>query len=107
VGTTDAGGNYQLTTYDMNDGAMIGTHAVTVKKYGSDADENTEAPAAPLDAKAMKKAIEKSMRESAQQVREAEKKGTVLPSKYTHMNTSDLRKEVIEGENVINIDLVD
>lgn len=30
TGTTDEQGKYTLTTYDLNDGALVGTHTVTV-----------------------------------------------------------------------------
>jgi hypothetical protein len=106
TGTTDADGNYTLTTYERGDGAMMGTHTVTVTKYG---DEGfPEVISVPEDdPEAMKKAIEQSMRQSAQAVEQAHKKGSGLPMKYSQMHTSDLKKEVVDGPNVIDIELMD
>ena len=36
MGMTDEAGNYQLTTFEPNDGAMVGTHVVTVNKYSTE-----------------------------------------------------------------------
>jgi hypothetical protein len=105
IGTTDAGGIYKLTSYEPNDGAMIGTHSITVTKFGGDG--LPEVTSAPVDSKDMNKAIEQSMRQSAQAVVQAEKKGSGLPIKYSQMHTTDLKKEVVEGENVINLELTD
>jgi len=45
------------------------------------------------------------MRKSAQQVAKSEKSGSLLPKKYAQLSTSDLRKDVVAGDNVIDIDL--
>jgi hypothetical protein len=107
VGTTDESGNYSLTTYEPNDGAMIGTHTITVKKSGGDSGSDVETPAEPLGPKEMTKAIEQSMHESAQQAREAEKSRSELPRRYAFMKTTDLRKEVVDGDNIIDLELTD
>lgn len=110
VGETDEGGEYQLTTYEPNDGAMIGNHVVTVKKKSTTA-ETAQSDSGPtgeaLQGDALSTAIAQSMRESSQQAKKAEKGRSVLPVKYAYLKTSDLRKEVVEGENVINLDLSD
>jgi hypothetical protein len=105
IGTTDDGGNFTLTSYEPNDGAAIGTHSITVTKFGDDGLPEVTAPA--VDSKDMKKAIAQSMRQSAQAAEAAEKKGSGLPLKYSQMHTTDLQKEVVEGENVIEIELTD
>jgi hypothetical protein len=105
IGTTDNEGQFKLTTYEPNDGAMIGTHAVTVTKFGDDG--LPEVTDAPVDSKDMKKAIEQSMRQSVQAAKQAEKKGSGLPLKYSQMHTTDLKKEVVDGENEIKIVLTD
>lgn len=110
VGKTDERGEYQLTTYEPNDGAMIGNHVVTVKKKSTAAETaHTDAGAAgkALQGEALSKAIAQSMRESSQEAKKTEKAGSLLPAKYAFLKTSDLRKEVVDGENIINLDLTD
>src|SRR5262245_55739232 len=46
-GTTDAAGDFQLTTFEPNDGAVIGTHVVTIKHYATE----PETPLPPVDPK--------------------------------------------------------
>jgi hypothetical protein len=110
VGKTDERGEYQLTTYEPNDGAMIGNHVVTVKKKDMAAEAaSTDAAATgqPLQGEALSRAIAQSMRQSSQQAKKAEKAGSLLPAKYAFLKSSDLRKDVVDGENVINLDLTD
>jgi hypothetical protein len=110
VGTTDKDGNYQLTTYEPNDGAVIGTHTVTVKKFKNEPAATDPAAGAAIEMKdsaALSKAIEKSMHEAARQAAKAEKSGSVLPAKYAQFKTSDLHREVVDGPNVINLELTD
>ena len=107
VGKTDAHGNYQLTTYEPNDGAVVGTHTVAVKKHKTEpgqVDSATE-KVDPNDQATVNKSIESAMRKSAQQVAKSEKSGSLLPKKYAQLSTSDLRKDVVAGDNVIDIDL--
>jgi hypothetical protein len=110
VGKTDERGEYRLTTYEPNDGAMIGNHVVTVKKKDLEAetaDTNVAVTGQALHGEALSSAIAQSMRESSQQAKKAEKAGSLLPTKYAYLKTSDLRKDVVDGENVINLDLTD
>jgi hypothetical protein len=110
VGKTDERGEYKLTTYEPNDGAMIGNHVVTVKKKDMGAEAASTDVAAtvePLQGEALSRAIAQSMRQSSQQAKKAEKAGSLLPAKYAFLKSSDLRKDVVDGENVINLDLTD
>ena len=108
VGMTDAEGNYRLTTYEPNDGATVGTHVVTVKKFKSPTDQATgPAEGRSLEGKALSKSIEESMRQTARRAAQAEKEGSLLPLKYAYVKTSGLSKEVVAGDNVINIELTD
>jgi hypothetical protein len=106
VGTTDASGMYQLTTFEPNDGAVVGTHVVTVKKIAAMSPEGTPASdtAEELDtAKEIDEAVQRTL--AARQP--PRKTRPELPTKYGHRSTSNLRKDVAAGENVIDIELKD
>jgi hypothetical protein len=106
-GTTDESGNYQLTTFEPNDGAVIGTHVVTVVKYSSVPEQSAEAVKKPMDREARDRAIEEAVKQTVQVIKKAEKSRSSLPSKYANRKTSDLHKKVVAGDNVIDIELVD
>jgi hypothetical protein len=106
AGTTDEQGNYRLTTFSANDGAMVGTHAVTVNVYASQS-EVTLPSVSGLDSKAKSKAIEDAARQSARLQQTAAKALPQIPKKYAAWKTSDLSKEVAAGDNTINIELSD
>lgn len=78
-GTTDADGNFSLTTYEPGDGALEGEHQVIVMKYE---------PAQPNDPYAERKSL--------------------LPSKYGDVKTTPLKQTVSAGGNTsITIELTD
>ena len=106
VGMTDNEGKYQLTTFTQNDGAMVGTHVVTVNVYATIAEAALPVPKSS-DSKAMSKAIDEAVKQSLKTVAMAEKAPPKVPVKYTERRTSDLRKDIVKGDNVINIELVD
>jgi hypothetical protein len=95
-GTTDKDGSFTLSTFAPNDGAVAGTHVVTVKKLPLE----PEGPVPPAD-------IEKAMQQQAQQIARAEKSGSLLPQKYAQEASTDLRLDVVEGENFFEIKLTD
>jgi hypothetical protein len=100
VGKTDEAGNFQLTTFEPNDGAVPGMHEVTVKKY------TTEPPPMPTPQQAEADPASAD-RYTAAMVRWTESARFAVPKKYTDRNTSDLRCEVKDGENKFLIELVD
>jgi hypothetical protein len=107
VGTTDEAGNYRLTTFEPDDGAIIGTHIVTVNMFDSEPEEVVVGPDPPTIAKPMSKSIDDAMKRSVRRIQIADKAKPRLPTKYAERRTSDLRKEVVAGDNIINIDLKD
>lgn len=84
-GVTDDEGRFQLTTYDSNDGAVAGTHAVIVQKY---------------DPKTMPENVD------FDEVDVAPEPEMLTPKKYADFTTSDLTAEVTaDGENEITLEL--
>jgi hypothetical protein len=100
-GETDEQGQFELTTFEANDGAVLGTHAVTVYKpaetiepIGIDPNLDPQSYAAAMD-RAATRAIK------------AQAAGSLLPERYADPKTSDLRFEVMTGENYCELNLAD
>jgi hypothetical protein len=85
---------------------MVGTHVVTVNVYASVAEAALPVPKS-TDSKATSKAIDEAVKQSLRNQTVAEKAPPKVPVKYTERRTSDLRKDVVKGDNIINIDLTD
>lgn len=100
-GETDEAGHFELTTFEPSDGAIPGTHVVTVYKPKIAVAITGPEPGADRDKylAAMDKAAEQAMA--------AQEAGSALPAKYADPAASGLTKEVKAGDNVIDIDLVD
>jgi hypothetical protein len=100
-GETDEQGQFQLTTFEANDGAVLGTHIVTVYKpaetiepIGIDPNLDPQSYAAAMD-RAAARAIK------------AQAAGSLLPARYVDPKTSDLRFDVVAGENYCELNLAD
>jgi hypothetical protein len=104
VGTTDESGNFRLTMFEPNDGAFLGTHVVTIRKLSSEPPATTPAAEAAADATIDSAAIDRAMEQDARAMMKARSE---LPAKYADRNTSDLHLDVVDGENVFEINLVD
>jgi hypothetical protein len=100
IGKTDANGIFVLTTYKENDGAVPGNHLVTVKKYDSDPPALPTATNGEVDPAGEAKYI-------AAMARWQETAKLAVPRKYTDPKTSDLRRDVVAGENSLEIVLND
>jgi hypothetical protein len=100
TGVTDGNGRFHLTTFEPDDGAIVGTHIVTVAKTGS----QPGAAANPSQVENDPAAIEKAMAQSALQQRKARSE---LPAKYADRSSSDLHFDVAAHENQFEIKLND
>lgn len=102
-GTTDAEGKFKLSTFGLNDGALIGKHKVTLAKVELP-DEATK-----IDVEAMKKGgIVGGMPgyQSAMGIgdKKAEKPKFEIPEKYTKIKDSPVEVEVTkDGQNEFTI----
>ena len=100
TGVTNAEGKFQLTTFDVNDGAVPGTHTVTVSKM-----EAGTTPADPTSSLDDPTALQANM--DAQNSDDTGPKW-LTPEKYASPTTSGLKEEVkADGENIFVIQLSD
>lgn len=98
---TDANGNFVLTTTKSGDGAVPGTHKVTVTKKMA----APSAKAADPKAGSMEAAV-KDYHDSKS--KEPPKSLSMIPEKYSQVQTSNLSYTVEEGKpNNFKIELVD
>ena len=101
-GTTDASGRFKLTTFNPQDGAVVGSYAVTISKVegGSAVNVNVEGLS---EEEASKKAAEAFYNSAAAKnvgSPKAKDKATDLtPAKYKDAKSSGLTAEVKAGEN--------
>jgi hypothetical protein len=97
TGMTDAQGAFKLTTYDTDDGAIVGKHAVSISKA-------TPASSAPTPATAENLASATASGEGISQFVPEQ----VLPAKYADPKLSGLTREVVAGDtNDFTFDLKD
>jgi hypothetical protein len=88
VATGDIGsdGSFRLTTFDTNDGAVLGQHIITVQVLQGNENMGKPKPDGTFDYKLPK---------------------SVVPVKYTEADKSPLRYTVVEGTNNYEIELED
>ena len=95
-GKTNENGEFKLTTFSANDGAVEGQHVVTVVKIAQSAETT---PAAPLESEAY---VPPGIGQST----EPKPPKSDLPEKYADQATSGLTAAVkTDGPNVVKLDL--
>lgn len=90
VGTTDASGTCLLTTYGVNDGAIIGSNLVMISK--TEMDKKNVCEVAPEDRDLIGVVPPPILK-------------NLIPAKYALPGTSGLKEEVKDGENTFTYDL--
>lgn len=111
VGTTDASGKYQLTTYEANDGAILGDYKVTVFKADStgvpavqmvEVGGEAGGPSQPSGAGSLKVITTLPAANSGNGPMSRPPPTVVakslLPSKYADLGKSGLTAKVVEGK---------
>ena len=78
LGVGNGDGEYRLTTYERDDGAVLGMHRVTVQVMPPNSLPGQEVQTGG---------------------------GTVIPSRYLSKDTTPLKQEVKPGENTIDLNL--
>ena len=92
--TTNAEGQYRLTTYDTDDGAVDGDHLVVISKL--DITATNEALSDP--AKAQEEYLKMMSSSGIKGAPPRASQKALLPAKYSDLKTSGLRRTVIAGE---------
>ena len=101
MGITDGQGMYTLTTYDSGDGAGAGLYKVLVYKKDQSAPSTPNVPAHdPTGA-----GPSGSPSHSGPKGGQKKAGGSLLPEKYMKADTTTLSKNVVGGENEINLEL--
>jgi hypothetical protein len=93
-GTTDESGNYQLTTFEPNDGAMPGAFKIKVTKFDK-----------PPTATQVFKDSDEEIRYYQENPKAAQPPKSLVPTKYTNEATSGLTFTVGNGPNTYDIEL--
>ena len=104
-GKTDAAGNYTLTTQQADDGAMVGSYAVTVTKSTQPAAAGGAPADFDPDSEADVDAAYQSYEDSKKSGGESEEPKDLLPAKYKDAATSELTAEVTAGGGTFTFDL--
>jgi len=105
-GETNDKGEFVLTTFDTDDGAVLGEHLVTITKMASSSSFDPDLE--KMDTGGYAKSMEKSKDRSVIPGGSAEEVKGLLPAKYADPVESGLSRTVVAGEeNVFNFDLKD
>lgn len=103
-GTTDASGQYELTTFASGDGAMAGSYRVTIAKY-----ETPDGVVAEADdeGETLGEVSEEEFEDVYEEVIDEENPPAenVLPEQYANPTNSGFEAKVVAGENSHDFDL--
>lgn len=88
TGMTNANGEFQLTTFDANDGAVVGENVVSIRRDQPASDSKVSEMDATEYAEAM---------QSGRGMPRQETKNTI-PARYADFEKSSLKRSVVEGE---------
>lgn len=96
TGVTNDKGEFKLSTFGANDGAVAGKHKITVTKV-----EGGSAPSSPdaIDEAAMNDPAALSKQMSAGETSEDEGPKSLIPKKYDNFDTTPLSEEVKAGSD--------
>lgn len=100
-GTTDAAGRYVLSTFEPEDGAIIGEHVVVITADNPGGSVAADVPS-DMSSPEYQAAYATGLRDANAPV-----KNPAVPARYGSPNTSPLRATVKPGDNVIDFDLSD
>mgnify|MGYP003381852385 FL=1 len=96
-GTTNEKGEFKLSTFGMNDGALVGRHAVTVSK--TDTSALPQIDTSELATKGYTGASYEAMMGPGAAARNAKKIKHIIPEKYSAKETSGIEVDVVKGES--------
>jgi hypothetical protein len=105
VGMTNDKGEFQLSTFGANDGAIVGQHSITVVKVVGEA---TQAPSNPREMMGRPGAMADTYQQRLGNQGNIEGPKSELPEKYAKAETSGLKETVTaEGPNKFVLQLTD
>jgi hypothetical protein len=108
TGQTDGQGNFKLTTFDTNDGAIVGEHTITISKPSdAEAAKTMDASNPGADYDAAMRAVASGAPATGAGTKKGGWMDSTLPEKYAKKETSPLKRTVAEGDNNFKIDLED
>lgn len=95
-GTTNEKGEFKLSTFGMNDGALVGRHAVTITKI--DTSGQTQFDKNELANKGYGGASYEAMMGPGAASKNEKKKKFIIPEKYSQKDKSGIEVDVVKGE---------
>ena len=108
TGITDAEGKFQLSTFEFNDGAVVGEHVITVEKYeqGAEAAQTTSSMEEAMNDPNALAEMAAQFEEEGEAAQAGPK--SLLPPKYADPKTTPLKEKVTaEGPNTFVLQLTD